>query len=234
VATPLSAQTRQPNAEESPSFNWDRIIIWGGFGLSILAALAFWLLMEAIQHAARPDDPDAQSLVIAPDHPRHLIDFSLLNQAGQTVTRKDLVRKIVVVNFLFTSCSVTCPFVNAQMDEISRATAARPDVRLLSITLDPVDDTVPVLSHYSEGYRADPKRWSFLTGSQTTVHDLVGTSFLPPDTTGQFSYMPGNFAHVQRIVLVDRTGRVVSYFDGLNQNAGDAVISQIEKMEQTP
>jgi protein SCO1/2 len=229
-----SMRSPQRPAEDDSSFNWDRIIIFGGFGLAVLAAFAFWLLMEAIQSGTRPDDPDAQSLVIAPDYPRQLVDFSLLNQAGQTVTQKDLARKIVVVDFLFTSCSVTCPYVNAQMDAISRATAAQPDVRLLSITLDPVDDTVAVLSHYSEGYKADPKRWSFLTGNVAAVHHLVGTSFLPPDTTGQFSYMPGNFAHVQRIVLVDKTGRVVSYFDGLNQNAGDAVIAQIAKMEQAP
>ena len=73
-----------------------------------------------------------------------------------------------------------------------------------------------------------------LTGDKDVIHNLVGTSFLPPDTTGEFSYMPGNFAHVQRIVLVDKAGRIVSYFDGLNQEAANTVIEQIKKLESSP
>jgi cytochrome oxidase Cu insertion factor (SCO1/SenC/PrrC family) len=119
------------------------------------------------------------------------------------------------------------------MQKIQEATEGQP-VRLLSLTLDPVDDTVPVLARYSSAFGANLTRWSFLTGDEATVHNLVATSFLPPDTTGQFSYMPGSFAHVQRIVLVDKAGQIVSYFDGLNQNAADAVIAQIKKLESTP
>ena len=72
-----------------------------------------------------------------------------------------------------------------------------------------------------------------LTGEKTEMRRLVGASFLPPDTTGQFGYMPGNFAHTQRIALVDKAGRLVEYFDGLNQNAGDFVIKEISKLRET-
>jgi hypothetical protein len=39
---------------------------------------------------------------------------------------------------------------------------------------------------------------------------------------------------VQRIVLIDRTGRIVSYFDGLNQNAGDAILARINQTPPSP
>jgi protein SCO1/2 len=225
----LSPLVRPPGEESAPT--WSRVALWTGVGTALVAAVVIGLLMWVLERSDRQDDPDSQSLVIAPDYPRQLVDFSLLDQAGHPVTRQDLAGKFVVVDFLFTSCSVTCPFVNAQMEEIAHGTAARPDVRLLSLTLDPVDDTVAVLSNYAANYGADPARWSFLTGDAAVMHNLVVTSFLPPDATGQFSYMPGNFAHVQRIVLVDKAGRIVSYFDGLNQNAGQAVLAQIDKME---
>jgi protein SCO1/2 len=218
-------------AGETPARGWNRWVLGGGIGFAVLGALALGVLMMILLRSDRQDDPDAQTPIIPPDYPRHLVDFSLLNQAGQVVKRQDLAGKFVVVDFLFTSCSVTCPFVNAQMEQVAHATAARPDVCLLSLTLDPADDTVAVLSNYAASYGANPARWAFLTGNQAVMHNLVATSFLPPDTTGQFSYMPGNFAHVQRIVLVDKTGRIVSYFDGLNQNAGDAVLAQINKMD---
>ncbi len=78
----------------------------------------------------------------------------------------------------------------------------------------PADDNATVLARYAPQYSADPARWSFLTGDKGVIHNLVGVSFLPPDTTGEFSYMPGNFAHVQRIVLVDQSGKIVSYSTG--------------------
>ena len=105
------------------------------------------------------------------------------------------------------------------------------NVRLISLTMDPVDDTPQVLAKYGQSYGQDTGRWSFLTGDETEMHRLVGVSFLPPDTTGEFAYMPGNFAHTQRIALMDAKGHLVEYFDGLNQEAGNAVAEAIAKMK---
>jgi len=208
-----------------------RIMAWA-LGGTLLFALALGAMMIGLQHADLPvADPDANTPVIAPDYPRQLTDFALTDQAGHPVTRADLAGKIVVVDFIFTSCSVTCPYVNAQMEKIQQATTGNPNVRLLSLTLDPDDDTVDVLAKYAVGFGADPHRWSFLTGDTAALRELVGTSFLAQDTTGEFSYMPGNFANTQRIVLVNQTGQVVCYFDGLNQNAGDEAIARIKKLE---
>jgi protein SCO1/2 len=195
--------------------------------------VVFAALMFALRVFDSSSDPDAQTPVIAPDYPRHLVDFSLTDETGRAVTRKDLEGKIVVVNFIFTSCSTVCPYVNAQMEKIQQLTAHQPDVRLLSLTMDPVDDTVPVLAKYGQGFGEDDSRWSFLTGDEPEMHRLVGVSFLPPDTTGEFAYMPGNFAHTQRIVLVDPKGHLVEYFDGLNQDAAQAVAAEIAKLRKS-
>lgn len=173
---------------------------------------------------------DSELLRVPPDHPRHLIDFSLNDQSGHIVTKGDLMGKIVVFNFIFTSCSLVCPYVNAQMEKIQSLTASMPKVRLVSVTLDPNDDTVPVLAKYSTNFHADADRWSFLTGNQTLINNLVGTSFLAKDITGEFSSMPGNFANSQRIALVDPKGNIVMYFEGWNNNAADAAVDEIKKL----
>ena len=209
-----------------------KLFVAGGAIGAIFFALGLTLLMWALEGPSGPPiDPDAQTPVILPDHPRQLADFSLTDQQGRTVTAQDLHGKIVLVDFVFTSCSVTCPYVNAQMEKIQQATAANPNVRLVSLTLDPDDDTVDVLAKYAVGFGADPHRWSFLTGDTAAIRELVGTSFLGQDTTGEFSYMPGNFANTQRIVLVNQAGQVVCYFDGLNQNAGDEAVARIKKLK---
>jgi protein SCO1/2 len=222
--SPTGSKERLPDNE--------RLALSIGIGVAVVFALFFGLMMVALEYPSAPTDPDAQTPIIQPDFPRHLVDFSLIDQSGRAFTRKDLAGKIVVVNFVFTSCSAVCPYVNAQMEKVQKLTAAQSDVRLLSLTMDPADDTAPVLAKYGQGFGQDPSRWSFLTGSETEMQRLVGASFLPPDTTGEFGYMPGNFAHTQRIALVDAKGRLVEYFDGLNQESGDAVVTAISKLRK--
>jgi protein SCO1/2 len=208
----------------------DRHLIVVGLVLAMILAAGFAYLMYGLGDgtgAAR----DASAHPIPPDYPRHLVDFSLTDQQGHRVDRHDLDGKFVVVSFLFTSCSIVCPYVNAQMEKIQAGTAALPNVRLVTLSLNPSDDAATTLSAYAPRYHADPARWSFLTGDQAVMHNLIATSFLPPDTTGEFSFMPGNFAHTERMVLVDKTGRVVSYFDGLNPNAAQAVLEQMKSLE---
>lgn len=176
--------------------------------------------------------PDSQPVAMPPDHPRQLVAFSLRNQAGRQITRADLNGKFLVVSFLFTSCSLTCPIVSRQMTEIQRLTTNQPDVQLVSLTVDPEDDSAPVLARYGQQFGADTNRWLLLTGDEATVHHLIGTSFLSPDTNDVFSYMPGNFANIERIALVDPQGKVRAYFDGLNRDVAGAVVAEIARLRK--
>jgi protein SCO1/2 len=174
--------------------------------------------------------PDTKPVLIQPDHPRSLVDFSLTDSAGRTVTQADLNGKILVVDFLFTSCSTTCPVVNSQMAQIQQMTTNLPDVKLVSITVDPRDDTPDVLEKYGARFGADTNRWVFLTGRKTTLYGLIGNSFLAQVQGDEYSYMPGNFDHTECIALMDSHGHLRGYFDGLNQNAASAVVDEITKM----
>jgi protein SCO1/2 len=208
-----------------------QLVLLGVAAAIVLAAGLAFLIVGLGDSGSPPAVPGAIARAIPPDYPRRLVDFSFTDQQGHPVTRRDLDGKIVVVNFLFTSCSIVCPYVDAQMEKIQAATAGSRDVRLVTLSLDAVDDAVKVLGSYAPRYHADPARWSFLTGDQAAMHNLIATSFLPPDTTGEFSFMPGNFAHTERIVLVDKTGRIVSYFDGLNPNAAEGVVERAKGLE---
>ena len=198
---------------------------------AIFCALLFALNKNNQPQQASADSlPDSPPTLIQPDHPRNLVDFSLTNSAWRVVTRSDLKGKILVVDFLFTSCSVVCPYVNAQMAQIQQLTTNEPDVKLVSLTVDPRDDTPDVLAKYGERFGANTNRWLFLTGDRATLYALIGQSFLAKDIDDAFSYMPGNFAHTERIAVVDSEGNLRGYFDGLNQNTAGAVVDEIEKI----
>jgi protein SCO1/2 len=225
---PRKAGTKQQNDE--------RLFAIIAVIMCLVLGISFCALLFALNYHGQPSEtsldnlPDSQPVLIQPDHPRNLVDFSLTDSNGRPVTRADLDGKILVVDFLFTSCSTTCPFVNKQMAQIQQLTTNQPDIKLVSITVDPRDDTPTALQKYGESFGADTNRWLFLTGEKTVLYNLIGNSFLAQDLNDPFGYMPGNFSHTERIALVDSHGHLRGYFDGLNQNTAGAVVDEIAKL----
>ncbi len=169
---------------------------------------------------------------IPPDKARQLVNFSFTDSAGREVTRDDVHGKILIVSFLFTSCSLTCPEVSKRMAEIQRLTADAPDVRLLSLTVDPRSDTPPVLAKWGARFGAVTNRWNLLTGDQAQLHFVIGTSFLATETNNPFNSMPGNFAGTDRIALVDKRGNLRALFDGLRVETPTAVVAEIKRLKK--
>lgn len=222
--------------KQSKKQNDERLFAIIAVVMCLILGIGFCTLLFVLNYRGQSSDasanglPDAKPTLIHPDHPRKLVDFSLIDSSGHAVTRSDFNGKILIVDFLFTSCSLTCPAVNSQMAQVQQQTTNQPDVKLLSITVDPRDDTPEVLQQYGQRFGADTNRWLFLTGKKNALYDLIGNSFLAHDTNDPFNYMPGNFSHTERIAIVDSRGNLCGYFDGLNQNAANAVIEEISKI----
>ena len=116
--------------------------------------------------------------------------------------------KIVLVSFIFTTCSGSCPATTHRMSLVQRELKTRgllPEslIRLLSITLDPARDTPEQLSGYMKLYDAEPRHWSFLTGPAEEVQRTIEAwgMWTRPAANGQLD-------HPSRIFLVDKQGRV--------------------------
>jgi protein SCO1/2 len=197
--------------------------------IAITVAMVFGaggiFLILALNHHERDNG-------IQPDHPRQLVDFSLTDRTGRTVTRSDLNGKIVVVDFLLTSCSVTCPEVNRRMAEIQQLTTNQPDVRFVSLTVDPRTDTPAALMKYGDRFGADTNRWFMLTGEKSTLYNLIAASFLSQDLNDPFTYMPGNFSHTERIALVDPQGHLRVYYDGMRRETTPAIVAEIARLHK--
>src|SRR5262249_33814157 len=124
--------------------------------------------------------------------PEPLPGFSLTERSGRTVTRNDLLGKIWVVSFFFTSCTAGCAQNTASMKHLQDALAGYPDVMLVSITVDPQSDTPDKLQEYAARYGADPKHWLFLTGQEKAIDDLVQHGFFWPVQRKGSEATPGN------------------------------------------
>lgn len=163
------------------------------------------------------------------DRPRRLIPFALTERSGRTVTEADLAGKIVVVDFVFTGCSLSCRAVNDSMEEIQRLTAGAKDVQLISLTVDPRTDTPAVLTAFANSYHADSNRWLFLTGEKRQLYGLIETSFIPKAPELEH-LIPGGFVRTDCIMLVDPLGNIHASFDGLERDAARTVVSAIENL----
>jgi protein SCO1/2 len=214
-------------------FKWtaERIFFAAAVVLALILGTGLCFLLVALNKREVPEAAKKSS-TIAPDHTRQLVAFSLTDRTGRTVTQTDLDGKFLVVDFLFTSCSLTCPVVNKHMTQIQQLTTNQPDVKLISLTVDPRDDTTETLTKYGEQFGADTNRWFLLTGSKAELYRVIGTSFLNADLDDPFTYMPGNFSHTERIALVDPHGNVSAYFDGLRDDVAAAVVAEIERLRK--
>ena len=100
--------------------------------------------------------------------------FTLTDQNSRPFSLQDARGKVTVVTFLFTSCSDTCPLLTSKLVAVQRALGAdQPRVHFVGITVDPLNDTPPVLKRYAEAHAADPVRFSFLTGAFDQISDIA-------------------------------------------------------------
>jgi protein SCO1/2 len=103
-------------------------------------------------------------------------DWVLQDQEGRTVRfLSDVVQdRIAVVNFMYSKCTTACPLTSAIFGKVQEALGKRMDqeVRLISITLDPVSDTPERLKEYSRQFAAG-SGWIWLTGGSSTIRDLL-------------------------------------------------------------
>lgn len=131
----------------------------------------------------------------------------LADQTGRTVALDKLKNHVVVVGFIFTTCSGSCPATTSRMvllqEELKRRGQWGKDIKLLSITLDPARDTPEKLRAYMQLYDVDAKGWSFLTGPAKRVERVIAD-------WGMWVKKAANeqLDHPSRIFLVDRRGQV--------------------------
>jgi protein SCO1/2 len=162
--------------------------------------LTLCLLSLGIQHAnAHSADEHAGHTARASNTQEHaqvkFANVPLLDQNGKTVRlEQDLVQgKIVVMSFIYTSCTTVCPVVSSIMGKVQKQLGARVgnEVQLVSISIDPQRDDPKRLQDYARTFQRGPG-WSWLTGSPQSINETL-------KGLGSFS---GDFKNHQPLILV--------------------------------
>jgi len=181
---------------------------WVAFAAVVLAVPMGALLMK---RAVAPELPMLGDLPA----------FSLTAEDGTPFGKQDMLGRVWIADFVFTSCSDACPRLQSKMKKLQdRLIPAEQggNIGLLSISVDPERDTPQKLKQYGETFGARPGLWRSLTGDQQEVERTVVRGFhtamakVPRDPVdphlAAFEIM-----HGERLVLVDRMGRIRGYYD---------------------
>jgi protein SCO1 len=158
-----------------------------------------------------------------------IADFAFVNQVGDTIRKEDMVGKIYVADFFFTTCPTICPVMKKEMLRVYEQFKGDPNFRILSHSIDPSHDTQAVLKDYAEKLGVpDAATWNFLTGDQEKIFEIGQTSYLT--TTMADDMEPGGFLHSGAFLLVDQQGRIRGVYDGTKTDQVDRLLADILKL----
>jgi protein SCO1/2 len=141
-------------------------------------------------------------------------DFTLVDQQGGTVHGHDLEGRVRVVSFIFTTCGGICPATVGNLKRARRELADRPDVLLLSLTVDPATDDPARLARYGQAVGIEPAGWKLLTGEVDAIYGLARASFFAESKAAAGTRGARDFLHTENVYLVDGGGRLRGVYNG--------------------
>lgn len=126
-----------------------------------------------------------------------LLDLELLDRYGKPVRFQSeaVADRIVVIDFVYTTCTTICPILSAVMALVQDQLGARlgTQVRPISISIDPTRDTPERLNDYAHKFGAGPE-WIWLTGRKPAVDRVL---------IGLDTYTPNFVDHASTVLIGD-------------------------------
>lgn len=134
-----------------------------------------------------------------------LPEFALTDSTGAEFRSERLGGKVVIADFMFTDCRGICPMLTREMTRLQKMFAGNPSLELLSVSVDPENDSPAVLAAFAKENDIDTANWHLLTGDRSSVREFIiqGCKIGMPDEP---------LHHSDRFVLWDSQGRIRGYY----------------------
>lgn len=181
-----------------------------------------------IYHPSQLDQRLVDSSVRNEQGEHRIKPFNLIDQDGDSLFLRDVQGKVILADFFFTTCGSICPKMSRQMVRVQEAFLDDDRVLLLSHSVTPETDSVPVLKAYAEEYGVNHDRWRLLTGDRKQIYRLARTSYFAVLDQGDGG--PDDFIHTENFVLVDPLGRLRGFYDGTKKDEVDQAIKDMRTL----
>ena len=139
--------------------------------------------------------------------------FQFINQDGDSITDKTYDGKIYVVDYFFSTCKSICPKMASELIRVQKKFSYTNGlVQILSNTVNPENDSVPVLKAYANMVHADAKMWNFVTGEKKKLYDIARNGYLLNALEGDGG--ADDFIHSELFILIDKEKHIRGIYDG--------------------
>jgi protein SCO1/2 len=154
-------------------------------------------------------------------------NISFSNQLGQQVSLYDIKGKVIVLDFFFTRCPVTCPAMTKAMKRLQDSFKKKSDtsfVQFISISVDPVYDSVPQLRKFADKFAISPDNWWVVTGNKKEIYDFAFNEIKAPMADAE---VDTGFLHTDRFFLLDREKVIRGWYSSLDSVAQQKLVRDI-------
>lgn len=148
--------------------------------------------------------------------------FTASNSNGKTFSTEELSGKYSVISFFFASCEEVCPKVNSSVASLNKKFGENTGIEFVSITVDPDNDNDSVLNAYKKRFNGS-NNWVFLRMPIDSLVKITSEGF-------SVGHLSEPSLHSSRMILVDKSGMIRGYFDGLEQKDVDKLSNHLEKL----
>ncbi len=188
-----------------------KAVVWTATSIFLLAVVALFVINRAKE--SRAEIPVLGKLP----------NFRFVERDGRPFGLSDMKGKLNVADFIFTSCRGPCPVMATKMGELYDLYKTTDKVQLISISVDPECDSLPVLQEYALRQGVNDNRWVFLRGEMDSIKTLSEKGFMLAADD-----LPGN--HSTKFVLVDQKGKIRGYYDGLSDASINILKADIRQL----
>ena len=174
--------------------------------------IVFFLGIVALFTLREATESKIQNLNVVSSVP----SFELVNFNENIFTDNNLIDKITILSFVFTSCPDACPIMSENFSILQERFKDSDLIQFVSITVDPEYDSNDILEAFSEKYSND-SNWYFLRGDINYISTLSEKGFFL-----SASLLPAG--HSTRFVLIDKQKNIRKYYEGTD----DAAIMELQ------
>jgi protein SCO1/2 len=160
--------------------------------------------------------------------------FQAIDQTNKTVTKDTLKGKVWLTHFLFTRCPNICPPMTANLARVQKAIEKEgTSATMVSFTVNPEYDKADVLKKFGEDHGANLNNWHFLTGYSFEDIQKIATDAFKGQVSKVDSKDPNTvlYNHPSQFYLVDQTGKVRKFYDGLKPDVKQ-IVEDVKQLEQ--
>lgn len=156
-------------------------------------------------------------------------DFEFINQEGKEVAMKNMDNCIFIADFFFTTCPSICKDMAIQKMRIYKTFADNKNVKMISHTVNPENDSVPVMMAYAKRCKiTDHDKWYLVTGTKPALYEQARKGYYVTATEGDGG--EDDFVHTEKFALIDKHHHIRGYYDGTSEQEVNQLMYDMDQL----